>query len=114
MASCNPLRKVPLARSAPASAAQSCAGRWDPSSGDPAAGGNYSFRPSKILSGPLVPADLASDNSDGQVRIDPGEPSVSDVIGVAMLIISALVPLWTARAILGLTVNLMGKTNLPR
>jgi hypothetical protein len=39
---------------------------------------------------------------------------VSDVIGVAMLIISALVTLWTARAILGLTVNLMGKTNLPR
>jgi len=37
---------------------------------------------------------------------------VSDVIGVAIFVVCAFVPLWTARAILTLLLNLMAKTDL--
>jgi hypothetical protein len=40
------------------------------------------------------------------------ECSVSDVIGVAIFIVCAFVPLWTARAILTILLNLMAKTDL--
>jgi hypothetical protein len=39
---------------------------------------------------------------------------VSNLIGVALIIVCAFVSLGTARAVLTLTLNLMAKTNLQR